>query len=409
MKAKTALVFVILILLILVPLAPSTDAQHIHSQSEVIKGSEHPELIQESTAYRLFFLNLTQSPGSGRSVAEIQHERLKPVGLLEQEISATFFALQDFRSKYDQLAAEYNASDQSNAQWDTFVESRNALLDLARQQMKTYLSPLSLQLLHNHVMAEKSNMWIQDSASITALSVQGHVRMIPASFGRPQSNCSLHPGYSVYLSYSMQGGPPGGAFTATKSATLEGTTTVTGSCYAFHTPHLNMLFGSHNATYQTGAVPMTSYINLPGSITLSVMPGDQLGDNTDATIYCTVLKGNIFSNNIRRYLEGALSWFLATGPGTPDGTSDGNPVYIYNVKPWCSNGTPDLNPPEIQVNEKNAATDTYFPVDGVLWRLSSTSMWSILWPTGKVALYGYAAPPNPTTPTDVCTHTGPQK
>lgn len=235
---KTIIKYRLFVLLGCVLLIPTiAQSQHVHSNVVVIDGSKHPELIQDITAYRLFSLNLTQNPGPGRTVAEVHRDRLKPLGLSEQEISASYFTLQDFRRKYDQLAAEYNASERGSAEWDAFVEKRNTLIDWARQELKIYLSPSSLKSLDREVISEKSNMWTQEGHTVSARASRG--KMVPASFRAQEvDGCTLEPGYSLILSYTYAyTTSPTGPSTVTKTVTLEGTTTVIGNCTAFHKPY----------------------------------------------------------------------------------------------------------------------------------------------------------------------------
>lgn len=155
---------------------------------------------------------------------------------------------------------------------------------------------------------------------------------------------------------------------------------------------------------------MTSYIDLPSSLTASFTDGVEEADVTEAAIYCTALEGNIFSSTIRRYIEWATTWTVATGAGTYLGQDTtilpgvSYPEYEYPVQAYCSNGTPDYNPSSIIVIETNAATDKYFPAEALLWRISTSSTWSVFPLLNGGATSGSQDPPSPNT----CTHTGPQ-
>ena len=83
-----------------------------------------------------------------------------------------------------------------------------------------------------------------------------------------------------------------------------------GGCTAFHRPSIdNVFFGGINAQ-ATGDVPMTSYIDLPDTVTVDAVPAGTTGtgSSTQATIYCTVLVGNIFSYSWHSYVEVAWTW-----------------------------------------------------------------------------------------------------
>jgi hypothetical protein len=147
--------------------------------------------------------------------------------------------------------------------------------------------------------------------------------------------------------------------------------------------------------------------NATVTASLNMMPGDgPISGNSTSSLVCSV--AGIFYTSVAKakYFESAGTYDQTTGAGTPDGTFGGEPVYQYNVVHYCTNGTPDYNPSSLLDNNSHAATDRYFFADAVLFRLSTTSTWSVLWPTGGATVYGGSQKASPPTP---CTHTGPQK
>ena len=379
-----------------------TQAQHVHPNVAVIDGAEHPEQILEGTAWRLYFLNITQNDFARWPLEQ------GTFGLSAVEILATSAVLRDFRQAYDQAAATYNASPQTTADWTSFVDQRNTLLAHARAQLGIALRAESMTRFADHIEKEKATMATQEGADV-ALDARQDVAgatLKLASLGGQSTTCSLHPGYSFYAGYSASG-PTGGPFTVSKSATLEGSTVATpATCNAFHTPAADIQFGGTWSNNQTGAVPMRSYIDLADNpIVLTVNPGEQIGDVSEATVYCTAFRGNIYSSTSRKLLEYAETWTKASGTGSYIGTDNGIPEYYKPVTAYCTNGTPDYNPSNIYAYETNSPTDIYFPAHAWMWRLLSTSTWGVL--LYVPAIYGYADNNPPLFHS--CTHTGPQQ
>jgi hypothetical protein len=179
-----------------------------------------------------------------------------------------------------------------------------------------------------------------------------------------------------------------------------------GSQNAQHHEVLSTSIGSASNSLTTSGHCVTCSFNDTVTTSLNMMPGDGpvSGDSTSSLV-CSIA-GTFYSSAPRPgYFEGAGTYDQATGAGTPDGTFGGDPVYQYNVVHYCTNGTPDYNPSTLDVNEPNAATDRYFFASAILFRISTTSTWSVLWPTGGATTNGGSQKASPPTP---CTHTGPQ-
>lgn len=175
---------------------------------------------------------------------------------------------------------------------------------------------------------------------------------------------------------------------------------------AQHHEVLSTSIGSASNSLTTSPHCVSCSFNDTVTTSLNMMPTDGPDSgNSTSSLVCSIA-GIFYSvGPIAKYFEGAGTYDEATGPGTSDGTSGGEPVYQYNVVNYCTNGTPDYNPSSLLVNEPNAATDRYFFATAILFRLSTTSTWSVLWPTGGATEYGGPQKASPPTP---CTHTGPQ-
>ena len=137
--------------------------EHNHDGRVIISGSEHPELISDTVAYRLFFVVLTQESQPGQpSKSELQRSRFQAVGLSDIEISAVYVILDDFRTKYNALVKEYNDAKEtkggSSAKYPEFKAKLEALVQQTRDQLAVYLGETSMKKFNLHVQGEKRFM-----------------------------------------------------------------------------------------------------------------------------------------------------------------------------------------------------------------------------------------------------------
>jgi hypothetical protein len=178
-----------------------------------------------------------------------------------------------------------------------------------------------------------------------------------------------------------------------------------GSQNAQHHEVLSTSIGTASNSLTTSPHCVSCSFNVTVTTSKNMMPQDpQTIGVSSSSLVCSIA-GTFFGSTMNKYFEGAGTYDKATGPGTYVDQFGFEPVYHYNVAHYCSNGTPDYNPSTLDVNEANAKTDTYFFATAILYRFSTASTWSVLWPTGGATDYGSSYPS--TTP--ACTHTGPQK
>lgn len=175
---------------------------------------------------------------------------------------------------------------------------------------------------------------------------------------------------------------------------------------ATHHEVLSTSIGSASNSLTTYGHCVSCSFNDTVTTSLDFMPGDPSvsGDSTGSLV-CSVAGVFYRGPDWSKYFETAFTYDKATDAGTNEGTFLGEPVYRYNVVHNCSNGTPDYNPPYLDDNNEHAATDRYFLGDAVLFRLSQTSTWSVVWPTGYATTNGGPGPSSPSP----CTHSGPQQ
>src|SRR5262249_9826508 len=77
-------------------------APHIHP-AQVVSGKDHPELIPDYTAYRLFLLSAAVVAKPTPADLERQHGILRNAGLTGVELGQASVILADFKTKHDAI------------------------------------------------------------------------------------------------------------------------------------------------------------------------------------------------------------------------------------------------------------------------------------------------------------------
>lgn len=80
-----------------------------HSGRIVIDGSEHPELIPDVIAYRLFFLAVSPVDQSDAEMAK-EETHIGNVGLVPSDQISLRLVVENFRSEYEDMVRAYNSS-----------------------------------------------------------------------------------------------------------------------------------------------------------------------------------------------------------------------------------------------------------------------------------------------------------
>jgi hypothetical protein len=133
-------------------------AQHQHS-GNVIDGAEHPELIPDSVAYRLFFTTVSVRPNPTPNQVELQRAQLGMVGLDSADTRTVVTALATFRREFDALVARYNkAAGSEEPDSMLFDLQQDRLLANTRGALKATLSTKGMSRLDAYVQAEKKHM-----------------------------------------------------------------------------------------------------------------------------------------------------------------------------------------------------------------------------------------------------------
>ena len=140
----------------------STDAKG--SVAGMIDGAQHPELIPDSTAYRLLLITVSEEPNPTPEEAERQLAFLRAAGLDSDDIEAAILVLATFRAQYADLITRYNeAVASANAagiapDLATFLQQRDSLVQFTRAALASALSNAGMDRFHAHVQREKSRM-----------------------------------------------------------------------------------------------------------------------------------------------------------------------------------------------------------------------------------------------------------
>ncbi len=130
---------------------PVLAQEHEHN-SDVIKGSEHPEQISDADAYREFFL--------GTDLAAILQRMMRGT----KDGAAAEKILSSFRAQWDNRVAVYNAKasalnkDGKRADLKQFVAERDAFVEQTRKQLAQELSPQSMAEIETGVQGIKQFM-----------------------------------------------------------------------------------------------------------------------------------------------------------------------------------------------------------------------------------------------------------
>ncbi len=141
-------------------------AQHQHpaTPTNTTDGSKHPELVPDSTAYRLYFLSIAELPNASPEVRPRQISHLSRAGLQGADCAAAIAVLGEFRAEYDRLIQEYNNSAQALIDSglapnnEEFRRKRDVLVHVTRDLLREHLSKEAMAGIDADVQREKSNM-----------------------------------------------------------------------------------------------------------------------------------------------------------------------------------------------------------------------------------------------------------
>ncbi len=147
--------------------AQTSPPQHQHAVDvTVVDGAKNPELIPDSTAYRLWLVTVSLPANATDQQRTFQHAHLSKVQLNDGDYAALVSILTDFKNQYLSMISQYNESSKATllkgAQPDqkTFLQQRDNLVAFTRILIKQRLSPNGADRVEGHVQHEKHGITI---------------------------------------------------------------------------------------------------------------------------------------------------------------------------------------------------------------------------------------------------------
>ena len=146
--------------------AQSSAAVHQHETAAMIDGAKHPELIPDSTAYRLYFVAMATDQNASESDRKRQKAHMAKTGLSANEQEVLVIALSDFRRQYDELVRQYNEEARralarnEMADVGRLLRALDGLVEATRSTLRAQLPADSAARFHAFIQFEKRNMKI---------------------------------------------------------------------------------------------------------------------------------------------------------------------------------------------------------------------------------------------------------
>jgi hypothetical protein len=132
-----------------------------HDHADVIDGSITPDLISDSTAWRLWLIAVTTEDNGKPELSEPRRRAfLKQAGIKDSEFSLAEGALAQFKSDYAALIDNYNkrVSAGDNPDLADFIAQREALVQASQTILMGKLGTESVANFKSHIQAEKAHM-----------------------------------------------------------------------------------------------------------------------------------------------------------------------------------------------------------------------------------------------------------
>src|SRR5271170_1678306 len=124
--------------------AQTSPPQHQHPNVTVVDGAKNPELIPDSTAYRVWLVTVSLPPNAAERERTFQQAHLKKLQLTSTDSLTLLSVLEDFKSKYLSLIASYNESAKAallhggQADQKSFLQQRDDLVASTRDSATAY-------------------------------------------------------------------------------------------------------------------------------------------------------------------------------------------------------------------------------------------------------------------------------
>lgn len=138
--------------------------QHPNVNVTVIDGAKNPELISDSTAYRVWLVMVSLPPNSTEKQRAFQQAHLNKLQLTSTDNLALLSVLEDFKTQYLGLIARYNESAKAallnggQADQKSFLQQRDDLVSSTRDAIAQRLTQDGTSRIDAHVQGEKSHI-----------------------------------------------------------------------------------------------------------------------------------------------------------------------------------------------------------------------------------------------------------
>lgn len=131
-----------------------------------IDGSRNPELIPDSEAYKLLFLSLSLEPSKPDDQVDAARRLafVKQTGISDAEVAKVLTIMDEFRSQYETLTANYNAAATADAakgiieDLTHYGEDVDGLVSMTRLSLQGALQTDSLSKFQSHVQRLKRHI-----------------------------------------------------------------------------------------------------------------------------------------------------------------------------------------------------------------------------------------------------------
>lgn len=148
----------------------SSTHMHSNAANDMIDGAQHPELIPDVVAYRLFLLGISEPPNTPEERKPRQLAFLKSAGLDDSDINEAIPVLARFKLDYKQLIDQYNQTvveanaKHSSPDLEGLIVRRDELVRSTRDALKRAISPEGMTQFDEQVQLQKRNIKMSKEA-----------------------------------------------------------------------------------------------------------------------------------------------------------------------------------------------------------------------------------------------------
>lgn len=144
-----------------------------HATLGTISGKDHPEMIPDNTAYRLYFLVIGEMPNASDQRLARQKAFVSKSGIQASDSEAVIEIADLFKARFTAMVNDYNAKVEAANENGTalpdgkaFLAQRDALVEQAMGLLKKSLSVAGMGRLDAHVQREKRHMTVTGSQEV---------------------------------------------------------------------------------------------------------------------------------------------------------------------------------------------------------------------------------------------------